>query len=136
MLASTSNEQVVRRYFVCLDTEDWDTMRTLWNSDSEMRAVGARPRRGVDDVIDYFSKLFTPWPRHVDAPTRLIAGQDTIVAEVTFTGTTPEGREVSFDAIDVFDLVDGRIQKLTNWYDIAYARAVLRANGSAHAPAG
>lgn len=121
------NERTVRRYFTCLDTEDWSQMRELWHEDGELRAVGARPRSGVDDVIGYFSGLFSPWPQHEDRPTRLIASGDTIVAEVTFTGTTPDGREASFDAVDVFDLRDGRIARLTNWYDIAYARRVVAA---------
>jgi ketosteroid isomerase-like protein len=120
-----TNEEAVRKYFVCLDTEDWATMRTLWTADCDLRAVGARPRHGVDEMIGYFSNLFSPWPSHTDAPMRLIVSSDTIVAEVTFSGMTPDGREVSFDAVDVFDLRDGRISKLSNWYDIAYARRVL-----------
>ena len=120
-----TNEEAVRKYFVCLDTEDWSTMRTLWTANCDLRAVGARPRHGVDEMIGYFSNLFSPWPSHTDAPIRLIVCGDTIVAEVTFSGMTPDGREVSFDAVDVFDLRDGRISKLSNWYDIAYARRVL-----------
>jgi ketosteroid isomerase-like protein len=120
-----SPEDVVRHYFVCLDTEDWKTMRTLWHRDAELRAVGARPRYGLDEVIGYFSKLFTPWQRHSDAPTRLILSGDTVVAEVTFRGTTAGGREVSFDAVDIFDFDGGLIRRLTNWYDIAYAREAL-----------
>jgi ketosteroid isomerase-like protein len=119
------NEETVRRYFACLDAEDWAQMRTLWQPDAELRAVGARPRRGADEVVAYFSTLFAPWPRHEDRPTRLIVAGDTIVAEVTFTGTTADGREVSFDAVDVFDLRDGLIARETNWYDIAYARKAL-----------
>ena len=119
------NERSVRDYFTCLDGEDWDRMRTLWQPDAELRAVGARARSGIDEVIGYFSGLFTPWPKHEDRPTRFIAQGDTIVVEVTFLGTTPDGREVSFDAVDVFDLRDGLIARLTNWYDIAYARKVL-----------
>src|SRR3954452_2871631 len=119
------NEQTIRRYFACLDTEDWEQMRTLWQADATLRAVGARPRDGVDEGIGYFSDLFSPWPKHEDRPTRLIVSGDTVVAEVTFYGTTPDGREVSFDAVDVFDLRDGLIARETNWYDIAYARKVL-----------
>jgi hypothetical protein len=52
-----------------------------------------------------------------------------VVAEVTFTGVTADAREISFDAVDVFDLHDGLIRRLTNWYDIAYARSAL-ANGA------
>ena len=64
---------------------------------------------------------------HVDHPTRLVISErdGTVLAEVTFTGRTPDGRDVAFDAIDVFDIVDGRIKKLTNWYDIDYARKAL-----------
>lgn len=126
-----TNEEVVHQYFVCLDTEDWARMRNLWTADAELRAVGARPRSGVTEVIGYFSHLFDPWPAHTDVPIRLIGSGDTIVAEVTFTGTTPDGRDVSFDAIDVFDLRDGQIAKMTNWYDIAYARRVLGESAAA-----
>jgi ketosteroid isomerase-like protein len=122
-----ANEKTVRSYFECLDAEDWTRMRTLWQPDADLRAVGARPRSGVDDVIGYFSALFAPWPEHEDRPTRFIADGDAIAVNVTFYGTTADRREVSFDAVDVFDLRDGRIARLTNWYDIAYARKVLAA---------
>jgi len=79
-------------------------------------------------VIEYFSKLFDPWPAHRDHPERLIISTEdqTVVAEVTFFGTTPDGREVRFEAIDVFDFEGPLIRKLTNWYDIDYARRALR----------
>jgi uncharacterized protein len=124
-----SNEETVLAYFVCLDTEDWQRMRGLWHPEAELRATGARARRGLDEVIGYFSKLFSPWPQHVDTPTRLITEGNTIVVEVTFSGTTADGRKVTFDAVDVFDLEDGLIRKMTNWYDVVYARRVLSEPG-------
>lgn len=125
-----TNEDVVREYFHCLDTEDWVRMRELWHGDCRLRAVGARPRQGIEEVMSYFGKLFTPWVKHEDKPTRLLIAGDAITAEVTFCGTTSEGREVAFDAIDVFDLQDGRIHSFSNWYDIDYARKVLSAGAS------
>ena len=116
---------VVRRYFDCLDAEDWPTMRTLWNEDAELRAVGARPQHGRDAIIAFCGRIFEPWEEHRDTPTRFLPCGDTIVAEVTFTGRTHDGREVTFDAVDVFDLAGGRIQRLSTWYDIAYARKLL-----------
>lgn len=102
-------------------------MAELWTPDAELRAVGARPRTDRDSVIAYFSKLFDPWPAHRDHPERLIISPDdeTVVAEVTFTGATPGGQDVRFEAIDIFDFADGRIRKLTNWYDIDYVRRLL-----------
>ncbi len=120
--------QVVLRYFTCLDTEDWEGMAEIWTPDGILRAVGARPRDDRDGVIEYFSKLFDPWPAHRDHPERLIISEadQTVVAEVTFFGTLPDGRDVRFEAIDVFDFADGRIRKMTNWYDIDYARRALK----------
>ena len=125
--------QVVLRYFTCLDTENWPQMVELWASAGRLRAVGARPRDGRDEVIQYFAKLFDPWPAHRDHPERLIIApeEETVVAEVTFIGTTPDGREVRFEAIDVFDFADGLIAKMTNWYDIDYARRSLTAPAAA-----
>jgi ketosteroid isomerase-like protein len=122
-------EAIVRRYFVCLDTEDWDTMRTLWHDDANLSAVGTRPRAGADAIVEYFSRIFAPWKQHTDAPTRFITSGDTIVVEVTFSGTTRDGRRVSFDAVDVFDVRDGLIARLSNWYDISFARRVLSDGG-------
>jgi ketosteroid isomerase-like protein len=127
--------QVVLRYFRCLDTEDWEGMAEIWCRDGVLRAVGARPRDDRDAVIEYFSKLFRPWVKHEDKPTRLVISErdGTVLAEVTFTGTSRDGLEHTFDAIDVFDFRDGRIARLSNWYDIDYARkSIAPANGPAH----
>jgi ketosteroid isomerase-like protein len=123
-------EAVVRRYFACLDAEDWETMRTLWHDDAELRAVGTRPQHGIDAIIAFCGRIFEPWHVHRDAPTRFLPCGDTIVVEVTFSGTTHDGREVTFDAVDVFDLRAGRIRRLCTWYDIAHARKLL-AGGAA-----
>lgn len=102
-------------------------MAELWREDAELRAVGTRPRHDRDGVIAFFSKLFLPWPDHEDKPTRLVISErdQTVLAEVTFSGTTGDGREVAFDAVDVFDFRGERIAKLTNWYDVDYARRAL-----------
>ena len=127
MSDGSAMEAIVQRYFRCLDAEDWTEMRELWRDDGRLHAVGARPRAGADAVIGYFSKLFDPWPAHTDVPVRLIVSEPdrTVVAEVLFIGRTADGRDVRFDAVDVFDFVDGRISKLSNWYDIDYARRSL-----------
>lgn len=120
-------EDLLPRYFHSLDTEDWTTMRELWHPDGEMRAPGARPRVGVEDVLGYFAHLFDPWKVHEDRPVRIIpsASGTSATVEVLFVGTMQDGREAQFDAVDVFDFEDGRIRKLSNWYDLVYVRKVV-----------
>jgi ketosteroid isomerase-like protein len=121
-------DELLPTYFRCLDTEDWELMRTLWHPDATMLAVGTRPRVGIDDIIEFFSTLFAAWPAHEDRPTRTITAEGTSTVEVLFLGTTADGRTVQFEAVDVFDVDGGRIRKLSNWYDIAYVRRALAAD--------
>jgi len=118
-------QRAIQSYFESLDREDWETMRGLWHPDGEMRAVGARPRVGREDVLDLLEKLFVPWVTHRDKPGRVLIDGTTTTVEVVFTGTTEDGREVRFEAVDVIDFEDGQIRRLSNWYDIDYARKVL-----------
>jgi ketosteroid isomerase-like protein len=50
---------------------------------------------------------------------------DSATIEVHFQGVAHDGREIEFDAVDVFDLEEGRIRRLSNWYDIALVRRLL-----------
>ncbi len=125
-----SVQATIERYFACVNAEDWSSMRAIWHEDAELRAVGARPRHGVEEVIGYFSRLFDPWREHRDEPVRVIPAGDTVTVEVRFEGATRDGRAVGFDAVDVFDLQDDRIRRLSNWYDVAYARKMLAPAGA------
>lgn len=115
----------VKAFFAALNAEDWPRMEATWGASGELRAVGARPRQGRDDIMTYYHGLFGPWPEHHDQPTRVIAAGDAVVVEVEFTGTTTSGKQIRFDAVDVFDLRDGVIQRMTSWYDLAWVRGQL-----------
>ncbi|HEY8340653.1 MAG TPA: nuclear transport factor 2 family protein [Egibacteraceae bacterium] len=112
----------VVRYFECINAEDYDSLRELFHPDAEFVAVGARPRRGRDDVLTYFPAAFALLPTHDDQPTRYLVAGDTVVVEITFRGETPEGTRVEFDAVDVMDLRDGLLHRITSWYDTAAVR--------------
>src|ERR1700751_1510425 len=121
-MADDVNRQLVQRYFDCLNSDDFEGLRDVFAADAELRAVGARPRDGIDEIVAYFPRIFGFWAEHRDDPVRVLVCGDTITAEVRFVGTTPAGKRVEFDAVDVIDLEDGRIKRLSNWYDVAYAR--------------
>jgi uncharacterized protein (TIGR02246 family) len=118
-------EDLARRYFQAINSEDWETLRTLWRDDAVLVAVGARTRNGPDEIVQFFQKVFVPWAEHDDQPARFITDGDTSAVEVTFTGKTHDGRDVQFGALDVIDVKDGQIQQLTNWYDISHVRKLL-----------
>lgn len=117
--------KAVSTYFEALNSEDWDRLATVWAEDAELAAVGSRPRQGRAEVMAYFRSIFKPWSSHLDSPTRIITAQDTVVVEVEFTGVSQSGKELTFDAVDIFDLNNGEILKLTTWYDLSWLRKQL-----------
>ncbi len=116
---------VIESYFRALETEDEALLATVFHPELELVPVGSRPRTGCDSAIAFLRKVFERFPDHHDTPTRIIEAGDVVVVEIAFRGTTAEGRSVTFDALDVFDLLDGRIVKLVQWFDTAGLAAQL-----------
>jgi ketosteroid isomerase-like protein len=120
-----SPRAVVERYFECLNTESWGEFGEIWHGDAELRAVGARPRHGRQEILEFFGRLFDPWPQHLDEPTRIVVAGEVVTVEIEFRGRSRSGREATFAAVDVFDIEAGRIRRLSNWYDLDFVRREL-----------
>ena len=122
---STPITDVVNAYFTAANADDWDGLRRVMADDAEVFLMGARPRKGIDDVMSLYQRLFTPWAEHNDDPTRILVDGNAATVEVRFTGTTADGKTLGFDAVDVIDIEDGKIRRLTNWYDLMWVRAQM-----------
>lgn len=109
--------EAIAAYFASINGEDWDRLAGLFREDAELRAPGTRPRVGGEAVAGYYSDALRPYPVHRDEPTRELYAGDTVTVEIHFEGELANGRPMSFDAVDVFDFRDGRIARLTSWYD-------------------
>jgi ketosteroid isomerase-like protein len=113
-----NNTKVVETYFRCVDGEDYDTLETLFHPDAVLMAAGGGERRG-ERIMSFYRNVFKKFPVHSDAPTRILEIGDTVLAEIHFTGRSATGVDVEFPAVDVFDLRDGKIVRLTQWVDTA-----------------
>lgn len=113
-------------YFNGLNTEDWHGLEALLCEDAELEAPGAR-RRGASAVAKYFSDALAPYPKHLDKPGRRVIVGCTAAVEIRFVGRMVNGAPMEFDAVDVFDVRDGRIARLTSWYDSHEVRRGLLA---------
>lgn len=120
--------EVVGRYFELCNADRLDELADLWHPDVEHVAFGRRARRtrrGPAEVARYYDGLFSPWSAHHDQVVRATTADGRTTCEIAFTGRTPDGRDVSFEALDVFDLEGDRIRRLAIWHDVLHTRAVL-----------
>jgi hypothetical protein len=116
---SAAAPEVIGRYFECVNTEDWEEIGSLFTVDAVLLPAGTRPRTGRAEIGAFYPKVLAHLPVHRDEPTRVSVAGSVITVEIHFTGETALGHAVVFDAVDVFDLEDGRIKRLSNWYDTA-----------------
>ena len=124
-----SPRAVVEAYFAAVDAEDLEVLRRLLHPDVALAACGSRPRRGAEAVIAMFAAIFERFPVHSDRPVRLICDGGTVVAEIHFEGRSAGGVDVTFEAVDVFDVAGGRIRRLTQWFDSADLERQLGSSG-------
>jgi ketosteroid isomerase-like protein len=112
----SKNTDAVAAYFRSVDAEDLVTLGSLFDADAVVMAAGAGERRG-ERILNFYKNVFKKFPEHRDAPTRILEIGQTVVAEIEFTGRSSSGVEVAFPAVDIFDLQDGKIVRLTQWVD-------------------
>ena len=121
------NYRTLKAYFDGINREDYAAVAALFHPDGEMLAPGAGVRRGAAEIESYFQDALRPYPEHLDDPTRFIHAGPTVTVEIHFTGAVAGGDRLEFDAVDVFDFDDeGRIVRLTSWYDSHGVRGQLR----------
>lgn len=112
----SANAETVATYFRSVDAEDLITLGSLFADGAVVMTAGAGERRG-ERILNFYENVFKKFPEHRDAPTRILEIGQTVVAEIDFTGRTTSGIEVAFPAVDIFDLRDGKIVRLTQWVD-------------------
>jgi ketosteroid isomerase-like protein len=121
-----SAEQVVTDYFEYANTEQWERLAQVFHEDATYRTPGTRLRQGREDVVAFYPKAFGAWAKHQDTPGPLIIDGDRVACEITFTGTTHAGKEVTFDCVDVFELRGDKIAALSTWYDLDPVRRLMQ----------
>lgn len=113
----------VEGYFAAINSDRFAELAAVLAPDVEIVTTGAPPVVGREAALAHFPAVLAGYATHDDAVTRWIEAGDTIVCEIAFTGTFSDGRPVAFDALDVFDTVDGWITRVGTWFD---TRSVAR----------
>lgn len=118
----SANRAAVEGYFAAMNSNSFADLEKVFAPEVEIHTVGTEPVVGRDAAVAHFPNVLAGYAAHEDEVTRWIAGTDdggadAIVCDIAFVGRLADGREVRFDALDVFDVRDGLITRVTTWYD-------------------
>jgi ketosteroid isomerase-like protein len=108
---------VVETYFERVNSRSFDELALLFADDAELVPPLSRPRRGRESIGAYYPSVLSGFATGIDTPTRIVVSGSTALVEIDFDGTLNTGQPITFRAIDVFEVEDGEIVRLSIWYD-------------------
>jgi predicted ester cyclase len=116
-----ANKQVIRDLYAALDAQDFDRLRAMTSSDTQLRLVGTQDSVAWNEVEDMIRMYYGAFEGYCHVIDQLVAEGDWVVARVTFSGThTGEfqgipatGNTFTYGGVHVMRVVDGVLQE--NW---------------------
>ena len=109
---TTDGRSAVERYLGALARQDWATLATCLTDDVERTGPYNDVYHGRDAYVSFLAATMRTLAGYELHVSRLISGDDVVVAELSETVDMPEGRRRTDEAV-VFDLaLDGRIRRV------------------------
>lgn len=115
----------VPAYFAAINGEAWDDLDDIFTDDVVVSPAGMDDVHGRQAAKAHYGRLLAGFTEHVDDATRFLVSGDSVTVEIDFRGRTDTGRDIEFQAVDLFDLVDDRIARVSIWYDTHGVRRQL-----------
>jgi ketosteroid isomerase-like protein/kynurenine formamidase len=132
--AEVTVRTVIEAYFDRINNEDHEGLLDLFAADAELRSPTNRVRRGRAELAAYYQAALAPFPEHRDEPVRITVSGRFATVDIHYEGRLANGRTMVFDALNVYEIVGGKILRLDQWYDTHRVRRMLIAAQAATGP--
>jgi ketosteroid isomerase-like protein len=119
-------EAAARAYFEAIHAGSTEAIAKAFAEDAEVHFPAREPVIGRANVAAFYGDVFKFYVKRQDEITRWFHSADgSVAAQIHFEGTTNTGRDVVFDAMDVFTEEGGLIKRLWIVYDSAKVLQML-----------
>jgi ketosteroid isomerase-like protein len=120
------NLPVVQKYFASLNETRLDDLGSVFAEDATLCFPTYEAIRGRAAIQSFYTAVLEYYPKHFDNPVKFFFSDDgTIAVEIHFEGETIKGLPMVFDAVDVFEVENGRVKNLRIRYDSAKVAQML-----------
>jgi ketosteroid isomerase-like protein len=125
-LTGQASVAIAKRYFTAVNESRLGDLAAVFAEDAVLSFPMLPPVEGRRAIRDFYAGVLVFYPERRDDITRWFASEGgDVAAEITFVGRTSTGRNVAFDAVDVFTIRGGMIQRLNIYYDSAKVLQML-----------
>jgi len=108
---------IVTSYFRLVNEESFEALFALFHEDVVFSAPYGFHARGLDQVKPFYLQVPVNYPDHVDTPEEILVAGNRAAVFIDFVGKTRDGRPVTFQASDWFEMEDGKIRSLHIFFD-------------------
>ena len=123
---SSETAALFERYGEAWASHDPDAIVALHTEDTVFHLhAGQEPAQGREAVREAFAGIFALIPDLAWEQVSLITGDDFWVVEWRMTGTTPDGKRVDADLVDVIKVEDGLVKSKQSYADSVTLQAQL-----------
>ena len=128
----TAYGRLLDRYLAAVNAHDTSTFPEIF-TEAYIQHSGRNPS-GLQAQVANFQRIFENWPDFQSHIEDRIFGADRIVARVTFSGThsrtvlgfAPTGKKVTWGAIDIWRVENGKLAEHWDIVDVAALQRQLR----------
>jgi steroid delta-isomerase-like uncharacterized protein len=103
---------LIARYDKAWNEQDLDAIHAMHSSDVVFHNhTAGEAVEGADAVRSHIAAIFKNWPDLRFTGRRQYARADFCASEWTASGTSADGRQLEWDGVDLFPIVDGKIAR-------------------------
>lgn len=111
---------VAKAYFSAVNETRLDDLAAVFAQDARLTFPMQDPIVSREAIRAFYEGVLEFYPTRKDVVTRyFVSDSGDVAAEIHFEGTTATGRDVIFDAVDVFTIEGDQIKELNIHYDSA-----------------
>ena len=105
-------EQLISRYNDAWNAHDLEAIAARHAPDIVFHNhTAGEAKEGADAVREHIASIFANWPDLAFSTRRLYVRDDFAACEWTASGTSPDGRRLEWDGVDLFPISDGLIAR-------------------------
>lgn len=117
---------VIETYFKSVNEHDWVRLEEIFDPNVVVQHGMEISAHGSEKAIKLLTAVVRQFEQHEDIPVRTIVDGKAAAVEIEFEGIL-NGQEIRFEAVDFFDINEGRITKVASWYDTAFVLPKIQA---------